>query len=455
MRWSAGPVIWRTVSSVETPPPRRAESRKTCLRREWKLAAAPLLLLLLLLLCASAAAPGSAGEHVDDFEREVLDMSPESPAAWGPRYVLAPFVSLFRGVSYMYAARSVEIDTTPSGGYLDLFYVRSGFQKRYEQAEAPLTVLLPPRLEVGPRDSLTIRAFADGYRQQSVTFKLGSSIKQVNLDLEPLPNLLDAVSHRYFAGRSSIGFLTKEALTFRVQQAEDGLAVILTETAVSEEARLAVGDIRSPLIGEAYAQQLGEDLMVKLVLTERGLADGTEVRSRQSYDAPRRLHEFGIDLFSRDGGAAAVTSALAALGRLKPEHVRGCALAFDEALRRQLDRGELARALAPRGAFTDRYLRAAMRRLGEVSVDGVVDFADGTRFRPSSPIELELSLGKAGEAKGYLALLRRFAVEMEGDARFRREALRSLVAPELAGERFASILDRARVDEEACVGGAD
>ena len=32
----------------------------------------------------------------------------------------------------------------------------------------------------------------------------------------------------------------------------------------------------------------------------------------------------------------------------------------------------LSRALTPRGAFTDPYLRAAMRRLGEVSPGGVI-----------------------------------------------------------------------------------
>ena len=429
-------------------PSDRGRNRSTRLRRRWLRGVAS----LVLWLGAVGAVPVPAGEDPESPEREILDMSPESRAAWSLRYVFAPVVSLFRGTSYMYASRRVEIETTPAGGYLDLFYVRSGFQKRYEQVEAPVTVILPSRLESGPRDSFTIRAFAEGHRQQSVTFRLRSRLREVTLDLEPLPNLLAAISHRYFAGRSSIGFLTREALTFRVQQADDGFAVILTETAMSDDARLSVEDLRSPLIDEAYSQQLGEDLMVKLVLSGRAAADGTEIRSRQSYDAPRDLHVFSIDLLPGDAGAEAVSGALAALSRLGPDDVSGCALAFDDSLRRQLDRGELARALAPHGSFTDRYLRAAMRRLGEVSVDGVVDFVDGTRLRPGSPIELELSLGKAAEARGYLALLRRFAAEMEGDPSFRRESLRSLLAPEQAGERFASILERARIAEETCAG---
>ena len=225
---------------------------------------------------------------------ELLDMSPESPAPWGLRYLSAPLVSVVRGSDYMYAAREIVIHTTPAGGYLDLFYVRSGFQKRFEQAESPLTVLLPSRLETGSRDSLTIRAFAEGYRQKSITFSLNQKIGDLDLNLVPLPNRLDHVSSRYFAGRTTISFLTAEALTFRLQEASDGYGIILTETAISEDARISVSEIESPLIENSYSQQLGEDLMVKLVLGENSPI--LEVRSKQSYDAPRDFHVFGVSL---------------------------------------------------------------------------------------------------------------------------------------------------------------
>ena len=39
-----------------------------------------------------------------------------------------------------------------------------------------------------------------------------------------------------------------------------------------------------------------------------------------------------------------------------------------------------------------------MRRLGEVSVDGVVDFVDGSRFRPGQALELEMSLAKVASS---------------------------------------------------------
>jgi hypothetical protein len=417
---------------------------------------APALVLLLLLhllapsLLAFADDEGASGEGAN-VERDVIDMTPADPPVWGFRYLSAPFVAMFRGRGYMYAPREIEIDTTPAGGFVDLFYVRSGFQKRFEQGEAPLTVIVPSRVEAGPRDSLTIRAFADGYRQENVTMRLRSSVPVVNIDLEPLPNWLDGIAYRYFAGRASVSFLTRESLTFRLQEADDGFSVILNETAISKAAEASLSELRNPLVDEGYAQQLGEDLMVRLVLAVGDLDGVVDVRSRQFYDAPRDLHAFALDFVPSDAGAA-VERAQAALGSLSRRDVSGCALRFDDTLREGLDPGALARALSPQGEFTDAYLRAAMRRLGEVSVDGVVDFVDGSQYRPSVPLELEMSISNARGAKGFLALLRAFATALEGDDTDRRESLRSLVAPELRPAEFDGVLDRADEAERACAG---
>lgn len=398
--------------------------------------------------------PGSisadSGDPLDAAPGDVVDMTPDKPPSWSFRYLGAPVVALFRGPDYVYAPRHVDIETTPADGFLDLFYVRSGFQKRFEQAESPVTVILPSRLEAGPRDAFTVRAFADGYRPKSVTIRLADRLGDVKIDLDPLPNRLEVVSHRYFAGRSSIDLLTPEALTFRVQQAEDGYALILNETAQSDAARDSVAAIRSPLIEEAYTQQLGSDLMIKLVLVDPTLREEVEVRSRQGYDAPRDLHEFSLDLMPVDSGTSSVADALDALAALSTADVIGCRLEFDDALRHELDAGDLARALRPRGAFTDRYLRAAMRRLGEVSVDGVVDFVDGAQLRPENAIELEMAIANAATAKGYLALLDAFVARLEADPVNRLTALQSLLAPEWPADRFGSLLDRVRQRETEC-----
>lgn len=394
--------------------------------------------------CAS----GDARSPRADADLEVIDLRPDDLASFGLKNVAAPIGSLFLGFGHFYAAREIRVDTTPTGGMVDLFYVRSNFQKRFEQADTPVKIIVPARVEAGPRDSVTIRAFAEGFRQQTRAVKLSSSVDEVIIDLEPLPNTLAGLSHRYFAGRASIGFLTDEALTFRVQEASDGFSVVLTETAMAAEARAALDDLRDPLIAEVFGQQLGEDLLVKVSLSEAARG-GTRVLSRQQYNAARDLHEFVLELVPEDGGTAAVQRALDALAGIGPGAVTGCALVFDETLRDELDAGDLNRALAPQGDFTDRYLRAAMRRLGEVTPGDVVSFSDGTRYRPAVPIELEVSLNQAAGAEGFLALLRSFVFGLEAPE-YRRETLRSLIAPELDGGSFEVVLEEAQAAETAC-----
>lgn len=381
---------------------------------------------------------------------ETVDMRPETPASWSMRHLSAPIVSLFRGPSHMYAAREFSIETTPAGGYVDLFYVRSGFQKRFEQAESPVRVIIPSRLEAGPRDSLTVRAFADGYQPTSLTFDIGGQIEDLAIDLEPLPNTLEALDYRYFAGRATLSFMTREALSFRIQDSDTGYTVILNETSISPEAQSIVETIQGPRIAEAYSQQLGKDLVLGLVLREEARSAGLELRSRQSYDAPRALHVFEIDLVAEDAMAASVEHALAALSQVASSDVSGCAGVFDMTLRAELDPGDLSRALRPRGVFSDRYLRAGMRRLGEISVDRVVDFEDGSRLRLESPLEIEMAISNASTARGYLALLRSFVNRNETDPLSRQQALRSLVAPQLSTRAFETGLSVAEAAEANC-----
>jgi hypothetical protein len=397
-------------------------------------------------------AGGSFAAAEPEFEPEVLDMTPDDgPVSWSMRNVAAPFTSIFYGgLGYWYKERRIEIETTPPGGVVDLFYVRSGFQKRFEQAETPVTVILPPRIEAGSRDVLKIRAFSEGYRQREVVVPLKSRDEQHVIDLEPLPNLLTGLSSRYFAGRASVGFLTTEALTHRVQASEGGFAVILVETGMGDEVEESLAGENNPLVAGLYGQQLGEDLMVTVELTELAGSGATEPRTRASHDAARGLHYFSIDLVPVDGGAEAVARAQKALPRLTSADVTGCNLVFEGALREKLDAGDLNRALSPHGSFAGPYLRAAMRRLGEVSPEGQVEFSDGSRYRPSVPIELEMALTQAGSATGYLALLRRFAVAVEGDE-YARQTFRSLVAPEMNAARFGALMDVAERREQECL----
>ena len=410
-------------------------------------AALPVIGLLgLCLACATPSQPEPSPTGI-----EVIDLSPDSPKTWSARHLTAPVLALFRGPNYVYAPRRVDIETTPAGGYLDLFYVRSGFQKRFEQGEAPAIVQLPSRVEAGPRDVLTIRAFAEGYQPKSVTFKLSEDFDRVAIDLEPLPNALEAVSHRYFAGRSSVRFVTSEALTFRVQQGDEGYAIILNETAYTPTAQASVDLIESSLIAEGYGQQLGQDLMVQFVLRQSAQDKPVEVRSRQRYDGLRDRHELVIDFVSSADSQASVERALRALDVLGPSDISGCAMTFDTALRAELEAGAFARALRPQGEVTDRYHRAAMRKLSEISVDGVIDFTDGSQLRTADAIELEMAIANASMAEGYLVLLRGFVIGLEPDAPSRQAAFKSLVAPEVSPHDFDAIWRRAHEAERLCL----
>jgi len=394
--------------------------------------------LALALVCVTAALASAASGM------ETVDLVPDEAASFSFTRVFS-----FLRPGHNFGKRTITVETTPPGANLDLFYIRANFQKRYEQSEAPIRIQLPRRVEAGPRDAVKIRAFLEGYRQREVSIRVSSSQDRVLLELEPLPNQLVGVANLYFAGRTAISFLTTEALTVRVQETDAGFNVILAETAAGAEVSESVEAIRNPLIRGVEPNQLGEDLLVRVATTEPLKASGLELRSRQSRDDLRDLYVYSVDMVPGDRGAEAVRRARAALARIGPADVSGCALAFDDSLRQSLDTASLSRALAPRGAFTDPYLRAAMKRLGEVSPGARIAMLDGSRFDPARPIELHAAQSQPAEAKGYLALLRTLvdALEPEGQ---RARALRSLLAPEMSPARFDAALARAEAAQRAC-----
>jgi hypothetical protein len=207
------------------------------------------------------------------------------------------------------------------------------------------------------------------------------------------------------------------------------------------------------MLKSVKAQQLGEDLVVRVALTDAARARKVETRSRQSFDPVRGLYTFSLDLVAPEDGATPVQRAQAALREIPAGAVTGCAQEFDASLHEQLDPSALARALAPSGGFSDPYLRAALKRLGELSPDGELTLLDGTRFHAAIPIELSAAASQAAEVKGYLVLLREFVARLE-PASDRRESLRGLIAPELGVASFAAVMDKAELREQTCLARA-
>jgi hypothetical protein len=373
---------------------------------------------------------------------ETIELIPDERAGWSPSAMLS-----FARPGY-YEDRKLRIETTPPGAKLDLFYVRASFQKRYEKADAPVTVVLPKRAWAGKRDSVTIRAALDGYKIETVHVPVRGDQDHVTIELQPLPNTLAAVSHTYFAGRASLTFLTRVPAQVRVQTGGDGFTVVLGQTGGDASAQSVLDGLRNPFVAGIEANQLGEDLLLQVKLQPGLDPKQLGIRSRESQDTARGLYRYTIDM--APGGAASVERARGALGQVGADAVSGCATAFDEALRRKLDRAALSRALAPRGEFTDPYLRAALKRLGEVS-GGAIRREDGSSYRPGVPIELTAAATQAATAKGFLALLRAWVRELE-TPEYRVGALRSLVAPELDAADFESALKAAEGAEQSCRG---
>jgi len=375
---------------------------------------------------------------------EVVQLVPEDRASWRARNLFA-----WIRPGHFYGSRRIDVETSPPGATLDLFYVRSNFQKLYEQTTAPATLILPKRVEAGPRDAVTIRAFLPGFRQRQTSVRVASSQDRVLLELDPLPNTLRAVAHTYFGGRTSLTLLTDELPTVRVQEREEGFHLILAETALDPAAQRSLDGLRSPVLGRVEALQVGEDLLLQIALSDAARRDSLQIRSRQAHDTIRDVYRYAVDLVPADSGAAAVEDARTALARITTADVTGCAERLDDALRGALDPEALSRALAPSGSFTDPFLRAAMKRLGEVSPGGAVTLRDGTKLDTRAPLELTAAMSQAAQAKGFLALLHRFVRELE-PAEGAAEGLRSLIAPEAGPPEFAKTLAQAEALESAC-----
>ena len=391
---------------------------------------------------------------------ETVNLKPEGASQFGMRNVFMPLRSLVSGPGFWYGERKVQVDSSPPGATVDLFYVRSNFQKAYKQTTAPATVILPSRSEAGPRDSVTIRAFLPGYRSKEVRIPIVAEDDRVSLDLDPLPNRLEAAAQSYFGGRSSLTLLTRQPPVVRFQDRPEGFTIVMNETAEGPDVQSSLPGLISPLVEKIDVQQLGDDLMLRVDLAPDARKPKPELRSRQGFDAARQLHTYVVDLVpaasgatsgGAPGGAAgggSVERMQAALASVQASDVTGCALAFDDGLRASLEPAALARALSPND-YREPFLRAAMKRLGEVSPGGVITLTDGSKFNPASPIELAAAASQPNLAEGYLALLRHVTDELEAPAT-RESSYRSLVAPELGAEAFAVALSKAKADEQAC-----
>ena len=391
---------------------------------------------LLLALCLSFVLLWFPQSALTQEELHEVELIPDEVASWSLGNVFS-----FLRPGYYYGERVLEVETSPPGGVVDLYYVRATFQKEYEQAQSPVRILLPRRIDASRRDVVTIRAIIDGYAQKEISVPMMSRTKRVVVELDPLPNTLLRVAHTSFAGRSSLVLYTEEALEVRLQKRDDGFTLILNQTAFDPSAINAASDLDGELFDSFKHQQLGEDLMLRLSFSEYAERNEFELRSRTRHDPILDRYQYVVDFINPKAPQGEVEKAKRALGRIQPTAVRGCALRFEDSLRSALDPAALNRALVTKGEYTDPYTVAAVRRLGELQ-GGSVRLRDGTRYRPANQLELAAAMSQPAELIGLLALLRAWTQEMHhGDAA--DVALRSLIAPEKGNSDFAFALKAA------------
>jgi len=256
------------------------------------------------------------------------------------------------------------------------------------------------------------------------------------------------MTHTFLSRRESLKFLTSESTQFRVHEMSDGFSIVLTKTGHSQSAAESMRGISSDNIKLLRAEQLGEDLVVRVQLRDAD-PGGLDLRSTRDYDAVRELHHFTVELVPKEGNAAILAKSEDALNRIQREDVFGCALDFDRSMRSQLDPAALSRALVSAAGFLDPHLRLALQHLGELSPEGLITLADGSKFYASVPLDLAAARIQSAEAIGFLSLLRAFIAELE-PPEHRRGALRGAIAPELDRERFDATVEIAEDLERRC-----
>jgi hypothetical protein len=320
----------------------------------------------------------------------------------------------------------------------------------FEQGRGPLEVELPSRFVAHRGDALSVHAFVPGYQPARITALLHGNTEKLEIDLERLSNSVEIVGYRYLAQRGALTLLTSAELEVRVSSTSQDFYLVLSETALGEAAGVVLDSLQSPQLERATAIQLGRDLLLQLRLGKEAREELPTLRIFTGFEIARQLHRTVLELSRPE--VRTTRRALEGLGQIGPDAVSGCALRFDAALRECLEPTHLARALTPSADFVDPILRAALRRLAELSADGQLRLADGTRLNPNRALEFEAALGQAHQVEGFLALLRALAAQT-ASAEERTRVLRGLVAPELDQGSFEERNANAEHAEQECIAG--
>ena len=349
--------------------------------------------------------------------------------SWGIRNVGAGFTALLGRYNYWYADRFVTIETVPAESQLQLYYLRSNFQKLFLRVEAPVRAELPARIQTTDKDHVIVRASANGFKTKEATYPSGEMPEKIVLTLSALPNSLSFLGLSAIGGRTSLTLHTSKKADFRVLKSKSfpGFTLSLSETSDTRQAKSAIS---GGLVELAELSQLGEDLVLRIE-TDR---DDFEVRSKHRFDPIGDEYVYTFDLNREGVRLPGYEQVRAQFAQVRYSPTNRCNVRFEAALRERLEPAEVSRALRPSGTIADLYRREAMKRLGRID-KGTVRTLSGEKLRTGSPIELEMALQAGADVKGYLGLLGAFSRQQPDPAL----VLRSLVAPDRSADEFAPI----------------
>ena len=133
-----------------------------------------------LALALLVALPGPArGREPDE-----ISLVPKESVGWGLRNMGAGFTAVFGRYNYWYADRFVTIETVPADSQLQLYYLRSNFQKIFVRAEAPVRAELPARIQTTNKDHVIVRASANGFKTKEATYPAAEMPEMIVLKLD-------------------------------------------------------------------------------------------------------------------------------------------------------------------------------------------------------------------------------------------------------------------------------
>ncbi len=303
---------------------------------------------------------------------------------------------------------------------------------------------LPTRLQTDAADRLLVRGFVPGHERYRQSLAADEAPKKLQLDFVPLANQLSRIGHGHLAGRSVVELVTSEEPNVRMSADEGGFTIVFLRTGLADPIAAHLAAYGDPLF-RMNGRQLGEDFVLRLSTPG---AEGLDLRHEILRDPARA--EFRTRLEVSSGATDVRIERLRSALRKMTETTRGsCARAFESILRSELDERALLQSLGRDDHAERAALRAALRRMTEVTKERTLQLLSGTRLRAASPLEFELAWTRRTEVQGYLDWLHDFAALVEPDDAGSR-AFRGLVAPTWRPSAFDELLHTALRERDRC-----